>query len=190
MIAQVIKGNPRGSGYVRNARDWYQEPARSVYALLDVEPFNGYTHDPACGAGNIPICFKERGLDAGGSDIVDRGYGNVEKDFLSSLWLHLDDPISNIVTNPPFGDATEFLLKSLEIATDKVCILQRLSWLEGKARRQIFENTNLARVWVFSGRISMPPGGSDQPAKGGSVAYSWFVWQRGHRGPPTLGWLP
>ena len=97
---------------------------------------------------------------------------------------------TNIVTNPPFGVATEFLLRALPLATDKVCILQRLAWLEGKARRTIFESTPLARVWVFSSRISMPPGGSDQPARGGSVAFAWYVWQRGHVGPPTLGWLP
>ncbi len=189
MIAQIVKGNARGSGYARKTHDYYCEPAWSVDALLDVETFTGYTHDPACGSGNIPECFKARGLDAGGSDIVDRGYG-AQKDFLDPMWLHVDKTIANIVCNPPFGDATDFLLKSLQVATDKVCILQRLAWLEGKARRKIFEATPLARVWVFSSRVSMPPGGSEQPAKGGSTAYAWFVWQHGHRGPPTLGWLP
>ena len=188
MSPETVKGNARGSGYARNAHDWYVEPKWSIDALLDVETFSGFTHDPACGGGNIPEAFRSRGLLAGGSDIVDRGYGE-QKDFLSPLWLHLESPIANIVCNPPFNLATEFLLKSLQIATGKVCILQRLAWLEGRARREIFENTPLARVLVFSRRVSMPPGGSEQPAKGGSVAFAWFVWQQGYRGPPTLGWL-
>ena len=48
----------------------------------------------------------------------------------------------------------------------------------------------LARVHVFSYRISMPPGGvPDIEAKGGSVAFAWFVWEHGHRGPATINWL-
>jgi hypothetical protein len=188
VIAEAVKGNPRGSGYVRNAHDWYQEPRRAIDALLDVETFEGVTWDPACGSGNIATAFTDRGMAAFGSDIVDRGYGP-RNDFRTSDWQP-HHTIENIVTNPPFNAAVDFLNIALNIATEKVAILQRLSWLEGKARRQIFENTPLARVWVFSSRISMPPGGSDQPAKGGSVAFAWFCWDRSYRGPPTLGWLP
>lgn len=24
----------------------------------------------------------------------------------------------------------------------------------------------------------------------GAIAFAWFVWEWGHQGPPTLGWLP
>jgi hypothetical protein len=29
----------------------------------------------------------------------------------------------------------------------------------------------------------MPPGGTDIPAKGGTMDYAWIVWRRDHRGP-------
>ncbi len=184
-----MKGNARGSGYARNADDYYCEPRVAVDALLDVEEFaDSTTWDPACGSGNIPRAFRARGYGINGTDLVDRGGCDWTMDFLAE---HPADYLySNIVTNPPFNLATEFLLRALPLTTDKVCILQRLAWLEGKARRQVFESTPLARVWVFSSRISMPPGGSNQPAKGGSVAFAWYVWKHGHQGPPTLGWIP
>jgi hypothetical protein len=67
--------------------------------------------------------------------------------------------------------------------------LARLALLEGIKRRQLLQTTPLARVWVSSRRVSMPPGGTDINAKDGAIAYAWFVWVHGHVGPPTIGWV-
>ena len=55
----------------------------------------------------------------------------------------------------------------------------------------MFESTPLARVWVFSRRLSLNRGGTGPayPGAGGMIAFAWYVWERGHSGPPTLGWL-
>ena len=82
-----------------------------------------------------------------------------------------------------------FLLHALKLTTGKVALLARLALLEGQKRRALFQSTPLARVWVSSRRVSMPPGGTDIPAKGGAIAYAWFVWERGYSGAPSLGWL-
>lgn len=178
------RGNSRNSGYQRNANDYYVEPACSVHALFDAEEFVGSIHDPACGGGNIPRIAIERGYEASGSDVVDRGYGE-RRDFLAD-----GSRYTNIVTNPPFNLATAFTLHALRFSSGKVAILQRLSWLEGQARHDaLFKPGHLSRVYVFSKRISMPPGGTDIPAKGGSVAFAWFVFDLQNRGSPTLGWL-
>ncbi|HEY2112278.1 MAG TPA: hypothetical protein VGH25_11180, partial [Dongiaceae bacterium] len=53
-----------------------------------------------------------------------------------------------------------------------------------------FESTPLARVWIFSRRLTMVRGGDPTLAGGGSMlAFAWFVWEHGHSGPPALGWL-
>ena len=74
----------RASGYERAAADWYVEPAWIVHALLDVEDFPGLSWDPACGGGNIPKILRQRGMLAEGTDMVDRGFGNGCRDFLTS----------------------------------------------------------------------------------------------------------
>lgn len=174
----------RASGYDRAADDWYVEPAAVVNALLDVEPFVGLSWDPACGGGNIPRQFEAREMPCWGSDLVNRGYGVCGWDFFDCYGT-----VENIISNPPYGIIEQFLDHALSLATGKVALLARLAFLEGQKRRSLFLNTPLARVWVSSRRVSMPPGGSDVPAKGGSIAYAWFVWDHAHAGPPTIGWL-
>jgi len=53
----------------------------------------------------------------------------------------------------------------------------------------LFRSTPLARVWVSSRRISMPPGGSNIKAQGGAIAYAWFVWEHGYKGKAEVDWL-
>ena len=84
-----------------------------------------------------------------------------------------------------------FLLEhALTIATDKVALLARLTLLEGQRRSLLLERTPLVRVLLFAPRVSMPPGDRDDiPAMGASIAYAWFVRQRGYCGPPPVQWL-
>ena len=174
----------RASGYRRVSDDWYVEPAWIVDALLDAEPLSGLTWDPSCGGGNIAKALERKGIQFFASDIADRGYGFVNHDFLTSK-----HSAENIVTNPPYGIIEEYIKHALNRANNKVCILARLALLEGKARKAMFLTTPLARVWVSSRRVSMPPGGTDVRPAGGSIAYAWFVWERGYEGKPVIGWL-
>ena len=200
MTAVLAKGNPRDSGYVRNTNDWYVEPAEAVHGLLDAERFDGETLDPACGGGNIVRVFRSRGLDCWGTDLVMR-YDQMETDnmprpmfgctgdFTKPVPSHCTGNVDNIVSNPPFKIAEQFIVNGLKRARRKVALLQRLAFLEGQQRAALFKSTPLARVHVFAYRISMPPGGTDIEAKGGSVAFAWFVWEHGHQGAPTINWL-
>jgi hypothetical protein len=182
------KGNGRSSGYERTTNDWYVEPAWAVTALLDKEIFWQSAHDPACGSGTIPktCAVHHQRVACTGADIVGRGYGDVQ-DFLTD-----DTPRSNIITNPPFALATAFALHGLRVVRrgGKIAILQQLAWLEGTKRgRELFDQEQLARVWVFRRRVSMPPGGTTIAAKGGSKAFAWFVFEVGHEGPWKGGWV-
>jgi hypothetical protein len=186
-VTLAPQGNPRGSGYERAADDWYREPRWAIDALLGVETFDGVVWDPACGLGNIPDACRARGYTAVGTDVVQRGAADMVLDFLGTVAQAAD----NIVTNPPFGISQQFALKALGLVTGKVCILQHTTWLEGQSRYEaLWSKGHLARVWQFSRRVSMPPGGSDVPARGGSKAFAWFVFDPSHKGPFTGGWLP
>ena len=186
------KGNPRGSGYQRAERDLYVEPEWAVEALIDsedamigLEPdaFPEPIWDPACGTGTIPRVFNRRGFLSYGTDLA-TGHDFLDRSF------YPPELFGSLVCNPPFKSAEAFIERALDpgLGLEVAAFLLRLAFLEGQERRKMFERTPLARVLVFSKRVSMPPPGTKQV--GGAVAFAWFVWRRGHVGPPTIGWLP
>jgi hypothetical protein len=127
------------------------------------------------------------GIKAIGTDIIDRIGDGEPTDFRLVQSFDAD----HIITNPPFDLAPQFVLHGLDLVSGKVAVVQRTSWLEGERRYQsLFCHGWLANVWQFRSRISMPPDGSSAPAKGGAVAFAWFVFSRGHSGPWSGGWLP
>lgn len=170
----------------RAANDWYQDQPEATEALLKVERFSGLTWDPACGIGTIPRTMHAAGLDVMGTDIVDRSNGLFRvADFLKTT---APAPrIDNIVSNPPFNLARQFVDCALTMASHKVAMLLPLTFLEGAERARWRIKTPLARIRTFSWRISMPPGemlqAGDVRAVGGKKAFAWFIWEHGWQGP-------
>jgi hypothetical protein len=166
--------------------DFYPTPDWATHALVANEHFEGRIWEPACGDGTMVKVLRDSGCPVDGSDLYDRGYGEVGVDFLKS-----SRTVENIVTNPPYNSAEGFVEAGLRQATGKLCLLLRLAFLEGANRqRTIFLRTPPARVWVFSERITFYPAGA--VVKGsGTTAYAWFVWDKKHGNLPTeLKWLP
>ena len=73
--------------------------------------FVGHVHDPAAGMGRIVEAARAHGLPATGADIVDRSFGFMVQDFALAT-----EPVDNIVTNPPFALARQFVDHALELA--------------------------------------------------------------------------
>ncbi|MCM0018829.1 MAG: class I SAM-dependent methyltransferase [Tagaea sp.] len=172
----------------RAANDWYVEPEWAVLGLLDVQRFSGLVWDPACGKGTIPRAFKAAGHRALGTDLIDRGFGAGGCDFTAIDPSEPGNRVDNVVSNPPFDKAEAFLRMALACARHKVALLLRLSWLEGRGRRWVFDTTPLTAIHPFASRVSMPPGSVAQEAKGGAVAFMWAVWDWSHPvgAPPIL----
>jgi hypothetical protein len=166
--------------------DLYETPAWATQALLAREPFVGDVLEPACGYGAISDRLKKNMFEVRSSDKYDYGYGEV-RDFLSDY----PPSVPNIVTNPPYNQAKEFIQVSKMVATDKIAMLLKLSFLEGLSRIPLFADTKfpLARVWVFSRRVQMYPHGAEKPKNSGTIAYAWFVWDKKHVGDPQIKWI-
>lgn len=181
---------PRES-QARDAHDFYIEPRWCVDLLLDAVSFEGNVWDPACGCGTIPKACAARGLEAAGSDLVDRGYGE-RLDFLAPMRTVFD--VDNIVTNPPYGAVAEaFIRRAVTIATRKVAVLVQAKFPYSQTRYRLFMEHPPARLLFLSWRPSMPPGelllaGKIKP-EGGKMDFLWVVWDRAHVGPTTCGWL-
>ena len=177
----------------RETHDFYPTHPAATRALLTVEAFDGPIWEPACGDGAMSRVLIEAGHDVVSSDLIDRGYGEGGRDFLME-WA---PRAPHIVTNPPFRWAREFGDRALLLTRSpggKVALFLRLAFLEGIERQRWFANTPLARVWVMSRRVPMQRGRladmeNRDENRGGVLAFAWFVWEHGHHGAPTLGWL-
>jgi hypothetical protein len=169
----------------REKDDFYATPAKCTRALLNVEAFDGAVWEPACGDGAISKALPGEVIS---TDLVDRGFGISRRDFLMEQELLAP----NVITNPPFKLADEFVLHALHLGARKVAIFMRLAWLEGRARHErLWKPHPPVRVWTFCGRQTLWRG-DDPNAKetGGAIAFGWFVWEAGHQGPYAGGWLP
>ena len=173
----------------RVENDYYATPPESTIALLEREKFSGDILEPCCGQGHISEVLKDRGYEVISNDLVDRGYGEFNEDFLTSDNLRAD----NVVTNPPFKYAKEFIEKSLEITTGKVAMFCKVQLLEGVARREMFENTPLKTVYVFTKRQNPLRNGSPVDENGkkwaSTMCFAWFVWEHGYEGKPSIEWI-
>lgn len=153
--------------------DFYPTPAWATEALLGAESFIGEVWECACGDGAMSKVLTAAGLEVYSSDLHDRNFGESDINF-----LHLNRATDNIITNPPFGLAGEFVLHALTVAKNKVAIFSRLSFLESAKRyKNIFKESPPTRVLVFSERVTLYPSGV---ITGGTstIAFCWLIWDK------------
>lgn len=184
----AVKSSHRSTGCAKDRENeekdhFYATPPYATAELLKVERFDGGIWEPACGKGHISKVLTENGYQVISSDLVERGYGESRIDFL----MEYRPRAPNIITNPPFKMANEFIAKGLALTSHKLALLMRLQALEGKERGDIFKSSPLARVHVFSSRLSCWKNGV--PVDGGMLAMAWFVWEHGYSGKPEIDWI-
>ena len=123
----------------RQREDYYATEPKATEWLCKLERFDGRILEPSCGEGHMSRVLEAAGYEVVSRDLVDRGYGEVA-DFLAIDNLEWD---GNIVTNPPYKYAQEFVEKALSIIPKgkKVAMFLKLTFLEGKARRALFRST-------------------------------------------------
>lgn len=180
--AQSLVGTSDG----RPKDDFYPTPPDATLALLANESFPGVVWEPACGDGAISRLIKDLGTTTEmiSTDLVDRGYGEAGRDFFEECRM-----VDHIVTNPPYALAERFVRHSLDQTTGKVAMLLKLQFLEGAKRKALFAETPLARVYVFSKRLSMFRNGEQGNYSSGMIAFAWFVWDHSYKGEPVIRWL-
>ena len=173
----------------RVENDYYATPPESTIALLEREKFFGGILEPCCGEGHISEVLKDYGYDVVSNDLVDRGYGEFNEDYLKTDKLKA----TNVITNPPFKYAKEFIEKSLHDTTGKVAMFCKIQLLEGVSRRKMFENTPLKTVYVFTKRQNPLRNGSPVDENGkkwaSTMCFAWFVWEHGYEGKPSIEWI-
>jgi hypothetical protein len=89
------------------------------------------------------------------TDLIDRGYGLGDRNFFDFEKEQVGREV-DILTNPPYKYAKEFVLHALDVLADgrKCYMFLKLTFLEGKARfKELFSKYPPKNIYVFSERI-------------------------------------
>lgn len=180
-------GASNHSKEIREENDYYATEPKAVKMLLDEETFNANIWECACGELHISNVLNEYGYNVRNSDLIQR-VDNIEQlDFLQSTEKWHGD----IITNPPYKYAQEFVEKSIDLIEDgnKVAMLLRLQFLEGKRRKELFKKYPPKYVYVFSGRVNCAKNGDFKTYNSSALSYAWFVWEKGYNGEAIIKWI-
>ena len=174
------------SQHEREVNDYYATEPKAVELLLEQETFSQNILEPACGEGHMSVVLSNHGYNVQSSDIVDRGYGAVQDFFEIAKWG------GDVITNPPYKFAQRFVEHALKItdANAKIAMFLRIQFLEGKARRKLFDACPPKTIYVASSRLQCALNGDFEGFKASSaVCYAWFVWQKGYTGDAVVKWI-
>lgn len=167
----------------RKKSDFYETPYSITEQFLLKGHFDAHQEvlEPACGQGAIVRVLQKLGC----SNITSY---DIEKNFLTETVQY-----DQIITNPPFSLADEFILKAKEIARDRFAFLLPLSYLHGKRRYDtIWTNKTfpLSRVYVFTRYPMLGDALRDDGCyRTGMMVYAWYLWEREATHNPVIDWI-
>lgn len=144
----------------------------------------------ACGQGHLSEVLKKYGYDVYSSDKVDRGYGEKQIDFLQQKSFDNELKI-DILTNPPYKYAKEFVEKALKIQNSGYYTIMflKIQFLEGQARKELFKQNPPRYVYVNSTRQCCCINGDMSKKMSSATCYCWYIWEKGWKGETTVRWI-
>lgn len=173
----------------RQQHDYYATDPRAMELLLAEEHFAPIIWECACGEGHLSKVLESHGYYVISTDLIYRGFGNYKPlDFLKHKAYGFE---GDIITNPPYKYALEFVEQALNIVRigNKVAMFLKLSFLEGKKRKQFFLHNPPKTVYVCSSRLICAMNGEFEKYPSSAVAYAWFVWEKGYKGDAIIKWI-
>lgn len=186
-------GASNHSSHERETNDFYATEPKALELLLEVEKFSHHVWECACGKGHLSDVLKEHGHDVKSSDLIDRGYcGTVVQDFLSVTKedIRQDFP-RDIITNPPYSQGMNFVKHALELSENgtKIAMFLKVLFLEGQARRKLFEEYPPKTIYVSSSRLLCAKNGDFESVHSSAIAYAWYIWEKGYSGDTVIKWF-
>lgn len=176
----------------RQNEDYYATDPIAIDVLINDGgiSFDRPIWECSCGGGHLSKRLEEYGYKVKSTDLIDRGYGKGGVDFLTynEKWN------GDILTNPPYKYAKEFIEHAMDIIYDgcRVFMFLKVQFLEGKARKELFKKYPPKCVYVSSSRILCAKNAlfDEMKAGGGSaVAYAWYEFEKGYIGKSELKWI-
>ena len=174
---------------IREENDFYATNPHAMEIAIPILKeigINNKIWECSCGKGHLSEVLKNNGFEVYSSDLVDRGYGDV-KDFLEQNEKFDGD----ILTNPPFKLAEEFIEKSMDILENgnKAIFFLKVQFLESKGRKELFRKYNPKYVIVNSERQQCSKDADFEKYHATTQCYCWFVFEKGYVGDSKLLWI-
>lgn len=177
--------------------DFYATPFEATRSILEKEKLDGSILEPAAGQGHISKVLSEYYQENKifSTDLVQREdrFGCDIKSGIDFLLEDYPEKFDNVITNPPFSLAKEFIEKALKVANKKVIMFAKIQLLEGQSRKEFFADHPPKAVYVFSKRVNPLRNGVEFDEKGkpwsSTMCFAWFVWEKGYAGEPVIRWL-
>lgn len=181
-------GSSSHSKEERQEYDYYATEPRAVELLLELETFNQNIWECACGEGHISKVLTGRGYTVKSTDLINRNFGEPGIDFLAI------DNVSfkgDIITNPPYIYAKEFVEKSLSVIEEgnKIAMFLKLTFAESKGRKDLFVNFPPKTIYISSSRLNCAKNGDFKAKDSSAVSYAWFIWEKGFKGTTSVKWF-
>lgn len=177
----------------REENDYYATDPHSLKIFLealkrDEIELHKNIWECACGEGHLSRVLEDEGYYVYSSDLIDRGYTDNLIDFLE---VQEKDLKTDILTNPPYKYAQDFVNKGLQIIEGGyfVVMLLKIQFLEGQKRQELFKQKNLKYVYVNSSRQTCYINGDMSKKMSSASCYCWYIWQKGYSGEPTIRWI-
>ena len=163
----ALIGNPRSSQQLMG-----QLP---IFGCLKAKKFNDFSR---AGVG-VYVQGKgrrQRGFDVVGSDIIQGA------DFLGQA---PEAGVSAIITNPPYALAPKFIERAMHFDNIRiVAMLLRTDFDHAASRAHLFADAVFAKKVVLTKRVRWFEDSVGSP----SFNHCWMIWDRQHRGPPTIAY--
>lgn len=179
----------------REKDDFYATDPHALEIFLDkLKEDNIELHhniwECACGEGHLSKVLINKGYNVYSTDKVNRGFGNGQIDFLQEKCIE-NDLEADILTNPPYKYAKEFVEKALEIQADRYYTIMflKIQFLEGQARKKLFEKYPPKYIYVNSARQICYINGDMSKKMSSATCYCWYIWEKGFKGEAIIRWI-
>lgn len=173
----IIGGNHKGT---RQQNDFYPTHPDCTHALLKLELQHirkKKVLEPCCGDGAISKILTGLGIETVSRDLIDRGFGDVGEDFLTSTD---NGGCDALITNPPYALAEKFIRHGFEVMGVKyMAMLVKSQFWHAKSRQQLFIDHPPSTIYFMSWRPDFLGLGAP------TMDFIWTVWRDDHVGPTT-----
>jgi hypothetical protein len=174
----------------REKHDFYATDPKALELLLKLETFDKNIWEPACGQGHLSEVLLNHGHIVKSTDLIDRNYADKIIDFLAID--NIKQFNGDIITNPPYKYAQEFIEKALQLIPvgNKVAMFMGIQFVEGKKRREFLKTFPIKTIYVSSSRIQCAKNGDFVKYSNNSArCYAWYIWEKGYNGETILKWF-
>jgi hypothetical protein len=176
----------------RNVNDKYLTPISIITQFLDLEIFDkDKTFLEPCSDinKNIEKTLKKYKYTNIKSNIF-------EKEGIDFLQWDENDKYDYIISNTPYKNANDFIIKCMKVCKEKFCLFFPLDYCNGiKRYNKVLNNDlgwKLSKMYVYVRKVMLENEFVDKEGiyyRTGLGCYAWYIYEKNYTGKTTIEWI-